>query len=418
MDRTLVRWLRGYVRLHAAGCSAERFLNLCSWHGICIWGLTPVRGGYEMCMSLRDFRRIRPLVRKTHTKVLVAGRRGAPFAWSRYRKCRAFLAGVLLFAALLKGCSLFIWDIRIEGNERRTDEALCAYLRSEGVAAPMLRGSVDCPGIVKSIRKEYNDIVWVSASVEGSRLRIQIKENEDTFPGETAAQPQTSRPTDLVASCDGVITSIVTRAGVPQVHAGDRVEKGDILVLGRVDVTDDSGEVTGYQYQKADADIRADTTLEYADEIALTCEEKTYDGKKKCQPYLRIGDVTFSVGTVRNDYARSESSSWERQVRAGENVTLPVAFGVKQVRSYSVSEKTRTEEGIREELSGNFSRFCRELKEKGIQIRENNVKIHLYADSAKASGILFLNRDIAEEADTEILTVERKETDEPVGTDD
>ena len=26
-----------------------------------------------------------------------------------------------------------------------------------------------------------NDIVWVSASIDGSRLKIQIKENEDTF---------------------------------------------------------------------------------------------------------------------------------------------------------------------------------------------------------------------------------------------
>ena len=82
------------------------------------------------------------------------------------------------------------------------------------------------------------------------------------------------------------------------------------------------------------------------------------------------------------------------------------------------SQKTYTEEDIRKILSGNFQQFCKELDEKGIQIRENSVKIHLYADSASASGTLYLNERITEEADTEILTIERKETDEPVGTDD
>lgn len=31
--------------------------------------------------------------------------------------------------------------------------------------------NVDCQGIVKALRKEYNDIVWVSASLDGSRLK-------------------------------------------------------------------------------------------------------------------------------------------------------------------------------------------------------------------------------------------------------
>ena len=146
--------------------------------------------------------------------------------------------------------SLFIWDIHFEGNEKWPDETLAEYLRNEGVAPFMLKSEVDCPGIVKNIRKEYNDIVWVSASVDGSRLKIQIKENEDTLLNESGSEntdKKTSadgeeRPTDLIAATDGIITSIVTRSGIPQVHVGDEVKKGDILVLGRVDVVNDSGK--------------------------------------------------------------------------------------------------------------------------------------------------------------------------------
>ncbi len=440
MIRSFIRWLRGYVRLCVAGYSPERFLNMCCYHQLFIWGLEPTEKGYEMYMSISDFRKLKPLVRKTHTKVILAGRYGFPFFLARYRRRKLFFAGLFICAALLWTYSLFIWDIHFEGNERYPDTTLAEFLESEGVAPAMLRSRVDCPGIVKAIRKEYNDIVWVSASIDGSRLKIQIKENEDTFPeeGEKTSEEEASsgneassseedaaasgsedeKPVDLIASSDGVITKIVTRSGVPQVHVGDTVKKGDILVLGRVEVVNDSQEVVGYQYHRSDADVFADTQMEYTDTLSLDHQEKVYDGKKKYQPFIRLADWTVSVSSIENKYEHSEIFTEETQVRLGENFYLPFSYGLRTAKSYTFTEKTYTEEEARQLLSLDFNRFCEDLKEKGIQIRENSVKIHLYENSATASGTLYLNERITEEADTEILTVERKETDESVGTDD
>ncbi len=73
-----------------------------------------------------------------------------------------------------------------------TDEALTEFLKTKEVSPGMRKKKVDCPGIVKAIRKEYNDIVWVSASIDGSRLKIQIKENEDTFQEEVQETEEVS----------------------------------------------------------------------------------------------------------------------------------------------------------------------------------------------------------------------------------
>ncbi len=419
MIRSFIRWLRGYVRLCVAGYSPERFLNMCCYHQLFIWGLEPTGNGYEMYMSISDFRKLKPLVRKTHTKVILEGRYGFPFFLARYRRRKLFFAGLFICAVLLWTYSLFIWDIHFEGNERYPDTTLAEFLESEGVAPAMLRSRVDCPGIVKAIRKEYNDIVWVSASIDGSRLKIQIKENEDTFPEEgeeTSAEDE--KPVDLVAAADGVITKIVTRSGVPQVHVGDTVKKGDILVLGRVEVVNDSREVVGYQYHRSDADVFADTQMEYTDTLSLEYQEKVYDGKKKYQPFIRLADWTVSVGSLDNKYKHSEIVTEETQMKLGENFYLPFSYGLKTAKSYSFEKKTYTEEEARQLLSLNFNRFCEDLEEKGVQIKENSVKIHLYENSATASGTLYLNERVTEEAATEILTVERKETDESVGTDD
>ena len=74
-----------------------------------------------------------------------------------------------------------MWDIHFEGNEKWTDETLLSFLKEEAITPGMPKGNVDCAAIVQKIRQEYGEIVWVSASIEGSRLVIQIKENEDTI---------------------------------------------------------------------------------------------------------------------------------------------------------------------------------------------------------------------------------------------
>ena len=139
MIRSFVRWLRGYVRLCVAGYSPERFLNMCCFHQLFIWGLEPTGKGYGMYMSISDFRKLKPLVRKTHTKVTLEGRYGFPFFLARYRKRKLFFAGLFLCAVLLRGYSLFIWDIHFEGNVRYPDTTLAEFLESEGVAPAMLR---------------------------------------------------------------------------------------------------------------------------------------------------------------------------------------------------------------------------------------------------------------------------------------
>ena len=419
MIHCLIRYLSGYVKIQIKGYSPERFLNLCCYHRIRFWGLTRIGTNYELYLSLSDFRKLRPYVRKTHTKVILKKRYGFPFFLYRYRKRKLFFISIFLCIFLINCYSQFLWDIHFQGNKRWTDTTLTTFLKEEGIYPGMQKKNVDCQGIVKALRKEYNDIVWVSASIDGSRLKIQIKENEDTFQEEMQGTEEVSeKPTDLIAEEDGVITGIITRSGVPQVHIGDSVKKGDLLVLGRIDVTDDGGEVTGYQYCHSDADIYADTKLPYQDSIPLSYEKKSYNGKSRYQFYMKIGNWEIQAGILKNQFRHSEKSSLEHQWKLGENFYLPVVTGWRKITAYSVKEEKYSRKELQEFLSRRFQNFCKDLTEKGIQIRQNNVKIQLDEKEACASGTLYLNRKIACEADTEIVTIERKEPDESVRTDD
>lgn len=444
MLKAFLRYLRGYVKIRITGYSPERFLNMCSYHKIYIWGLTAVENAYEMYTSIDGFKKLRPIIHKTHTKVTLVNRYGFPFFLNKNKKRKLFAVGMVLCFLLLFQYSHTIWDIHIEGNTFYTDETFMKFLRTMDVNPGMPKSEVDCFEIAEKIRENYNDIVWVSASIDGSRILLQIKENEDraTYEidsgeegsqrdqeqeqnaqieneSEESSSRESETPTDLVASMDGTITSIITRKGVPLVHAGDTVKAGDILVTGRVEVLNDAKEVIGYQYQRADADIYADTVTSYQDEIANTYLEKKYKENENSDLFfVKLGSYKLKVGFCRKASKNVEEIEEIYQVKLGENFVLPVQYGRISTRSYLSEEKKYTKQQLQELLTHNFTLFSKELEEKGIQICENNVKIHLYENSAKAEGTLLLNQPITKQADTEILEVKKENPDESGRTDD
>ena len=86
MIQRVLQYIRGYLRIRITVYSTERFLNLCSNKQIYLWGLEHKNHGYEMCISIKEFRKLKPILKKTGTKVSIVERFGLPFFLHRYRK--------------------------------------------------------------------------------------------------------------------------------------------------------------------------------------------------------------------------------------------------------------------------------------------------------------------------------------------
>ena len=129
-----------------------------------------------------------------------------------------------------------------------------------------------------------------------------------------------------------------------------------------------------------------------------------------------MGKILF--GSERHSYKKWETYTSEQQVKLGENFYLPVFYGKIHIRSYTEKKALYTKKEVQEILSLHFQHFSEDLKEKGIQISGNDVKIHVDENLAAAKGTLYLNQQITRAADTEILEIERNEINESIGTDD
>lgn len=390
MLRRISRQVRGYLKIRITGYSPERFLNLCKNKNIEIWNLESKAGSYEMFITISNFRKLKPLLKKTRTKIEITEKYGTPFFFYKYRKRKVFFIGIFFCILFIYIMSLFIWKIDVQGNHTITDEVMVEYLETEHVYHGMKISKVDCEKIGTKIRKQFDDIIWVSVSLEGSNLIIQVKENTDTFQ---VSQTEES-PSDIIAASDGIITKIITRNGNPCVKVGDEVKKGDLLVTGKIDVMNDAAEVIREEYKSADADIWAEVMILYDDFCELKNKEKKYNSNRHKQVYLNFFGYQFAFGIKKSETKSYEITSWNEQLKIHDNFKLPIYYGETIGNGYELVEYERTLEEQKKILEENILLYFEKLEQEGTKILENQVKIQKEANGLRASGYLRVEQSI------------------------
>lgn len=371
MKQAIDRYTGGYLRIRLVGFSPERFLNLCMANQIILWDLRYREDSYQFLITVKDYRRVRPLVRKAQVHLKIMGRYGLPFFLHRNRRRKLYAAGIGAFFLILFVMSHFIWNITLEGNYHFTDDTLLHYLDTLDIRYGMVKSGIDCDSLEESIRSQYPEIIWVSARISGTRLMIKVKENEvmGTIP------VREDLPRDLVAEKSGVITRMIVRRGIAQVAIGDEVEAGQVLVSGAVPIYNDAEELVNCQYVRADADIFARTTQHYSEKVSRFVTERSYNGKVRRGLRLRVPGISFLWMLPSPKDTLWEITGRYRQVSVFGDFYLPVWVDAITARQYDNYDRSRTEselETIKNQI--NDSKI-QNLMEKGVQIIENNVKI-------------------------------------------
>jgi similar to stage IV sporulation protein len=387
----LFRWLRGYLLIRMKGQSPERFINLCSNRYIYIWDLRNVEGEYEFNIMLKDYRKLKPVAKKTGTIPLVKNRYGYPFIAQRYKKRKGYLAGILLFCTILYILSLFIWDINVLGGHSYTPEAMVKFLKSNQVYVGLQKKNVDCQEIEDLIRGTYNDIGWVSAEIRGTRLIIKITETNMPAPAVIATEP-----VHIVAAKDCIITDIVTRTGTPLVGIGSVVKKGDILVSGVVDIIGDNNTLIEKKPVISDADITAKTFYDYEDKFSLDYIEKSYTGKDKTGFSFSFLLKKFNLYKPRIPYAKYDIITNESMLHLSDNFYLPLSYSITKYPEYKEIQKKYTKEQAKEIAEAKLKRFLNKLIENDVLIIENNVKIAIENNFCTVKGKIIVNESVKE----------------------
>ncbi|MCI9337772.1 MAG: sporulation protein YqfD [Lachnospiraceae bacterium] len=402
-----LKYMKGYLRVRIQGFSPERFMNLCSNKGILLWDIVREGDAYCMNITLKGFWEIRPIVKKTGTRVAILERYGLPFFLPKLLKRKMFVAGLILSVAFWLISSLFIWDIKVSGNYRITEDMLQTFLKENQVKVGMRRDDLDIEELEKQIRRRFPQITWASARLDGIRLLIDIKENDAPM---TAEKPETIPGRDLIAEYNGRVVSIIVRSGVPKVGIGDTVEKGAILVEGKVPVYNEDTTVREYRYVDADADIILEHAAEFTTSLSLKHTEKRYTGREKCSHYIKLGDKSWAFPKDR-PFLVYDSVIRESRPLMLEKLDLPAFWGTVTYREYQNTEYLYTEEEAKSILNQKLMDFLAELDEKGVQIIEKDVRIERGTDAWTLTGEFLVQEPVRESAETERSEVGETEAD-------
>ncbi len=399
-------WFLGYVVVYLSGGDRERFFALCAHRGIIISKSFLKNGRSYACLSLRDYRRIGPIARKSGVLPIITKRVGLPFVLGAAQRHRTFCLGLALFVALLLLLEQFVWIIEVDGNYVRTDEQILQALEEYGVMVGCMRKRVVCEELEEYLRNAMNDLLWVSCEKDGTKLRIRVKEAY-RYPQKADVGRETG---DIVATEDGVVEQIVVRRGVPQVKEGDTVSKGQVLVSGTRILSDAYGEEWKREYVLAEADIVISHTVSYEETFSLVYEKKTYREKKKKKIAISAFDHEILKYNSSIPSAGCDIMITYADMRLFSRLYLPVRLSMTTYERYSIEEMRYSEEEARSEATKRYLRFLEDLIASGHELTDETMVCEISENRAIVRATVSVQSSAWEYRD--IVIEERNTTEE------
>lgn len=222
------KYKTGIITIEIQSLIPEKFVNLMWKNDVHIKNIKKKSiTTMTMEVSLRDYDKIEDIAKRTRTKVKIVGRKGFAFFIIKLKKRGTLVAGIILFIGIIYYLSTFIWNVEIKADPDLPPYDIRQQLKVSGIKPGINKKKINVYSIEEELIKNNENIMWVRARIEGSKLKITAAERKSppNIIGENT-------PCNLVAKKDGEVVRVYTRAGTSVVKRGDIVKNGQILVKG------------------------------------------------------------------------------------------------------------------------------------------------------------------------------------------
>lgn len=339
MGIRLIQFLRGYVTLLLSGQFIERFINICMHRGIFLWDIRRAPSGTKLKMSLRAFKTIPPIARKTHTRVRILEKRGLPIRLAACKRRSLFAGGLLFAVVFLYVSSLFLWSVEIEGTERTDPQVLAQVLSELGVRPGAYKKNIVVREVKENALLRIDTLSWLWVDIRGCRARVQVMEKTP------APQITAENACDIVAQSDGIVCEIIATEGQTKVAVGDTVRRGQVLISA---VFTSTRENIPARYTHAAGRVFARTWYEKSITVPRTKTEKSYTENTHTKRALRFGQFSVPLSWPSSiPYQHFERRQAVHEL-AFFGIKTGIAYSSDQYLEYTESDvEITTEEAVR-----------------------------------------------------------------------
>ncbi len=379
----LINWLFGYLILEVTGKNTERFVNLCAHFGILIKNAVKKEDALEIRVSRKAFIKMLKPKKRSGCRVKIIEKRGLPFLIKRWNKRKILLIGAFVFMVITGALNSFIWTIRIDGNEKITDEEIKIIANYCGLRQGVLKYKVDEKKFSENALKCEGRLSWIWPEIKGSVLYIHVREKA------TEEKPiDLKEPMDVIAKRSGRINSITVKRGFPLVSEGELVTKGQVLI---------SSHKEGFTPVHAMGEIYASYWSEIEDKATTLKKVVTYTGREKSYYSLKIGSFGMSFRfSGKAPFETFEKETKEKGLKLFSEIPLPVFYGKTTYKETKVDLiKIPMEEAVSEKALLMEEEFLKNL-EKNVEIKDKILKTETLSEDETRIALVFeCEEDIA-----------------------
>lgn len=359
--------------------TALRLMNICSYRGIVTWRNRKKKtDGFYIYSSDRN--EVELAAEKYSLEVKANEMNSLRRIFTLYKKRLSFLAGLIICGLLIYIESLYVWRIDVDGCNDLTPEEVISVMENEYPCYGKKKKDIDLETLKNVIADNFEGVCWVSCSISGTHLTVNLRESEDVF---NRGKP--TDPCNVVAAMDCTIYSIVTSAGTPVVMAGDDVKKGDILISGAVNILNDDSEVVETKMVPADGEVFGVCDIPYSDSVDSNQCIKVPKDREISGIKIRLGTKIISPYIKKTKNTDSDLEQEEYCLHFG-NFYLPVSVTVEHYQYYDLKNEQLDESAVKQRLQEHIQTYIGKMQEKGVQIVQKNVIITNGNAGMKADG--------------------------------
>ena len=359
--------------------TALRLMNICSYKGILTWRNRKKKtDGFYIYSSDRD--EVKLVAEKYSLDVKLNEVNSLRRILTLYKKRLSFLAGLFICGLLIYIESLYVWRIDVDGCNDLTPEEVICVMENKYPCYGKKKKDIDLEALKNVIEDNFEGVCWVSCSISGTHLTVNLRESADVF--------NRSKPTDpcnVVAAMDCTIYSIVTSAGTPVVMTGDDVKKGDILISGAVNILNDDSEVVETKMVPADGEVFGVCDIPYSDSVDSSQCIKVPKNRELSGIKIRLGTKVISPYNKKAKKTDSDLEQEEYCLHFG-NFYLPVSVAIEHYQYYDLKNEQLDESAVKQRLQEHIQTYIGKMQEKGVQIVRKNVIITNGNAGMKADG--------------------------------
>jgi sporulation protein YqfD len=328
----MFEWLRvfwqGRVFFLARGEQLPRFLNQVLKEGVVLYHTQRSERGMRAQIKLSDFRRLRRAARSTHTRVHIVAKYGWPFIAVRWWRRKGLLIGITLIAMALMVLSQLVLSISVSGNRNVISADVLQRAEKLGLKTWAYSKKLDLNQIAKALQEQLPDAAWIGIERHGTNITIKISEKiRPSIPKEAG---------NLVASHAGLVKEIMVIQGTPQVHEGETVRAGQVLIsqasnpgLAGTATPPNSGLTNGSanltsQLPKAQGFVRGRVWYSSETQIPLVEDKIEESGKVAVGWGIKFGSRVIMVTTQESPFKQANKEVTSPFFQSWRNWGFPV----------------------------------------------------------------------------------------------